>query len=86
LQGYGPGITVYLKSETADSIGWQIVQNSGCDTLRVDRYDDPVFDPFENDVYILHCGSINKVRESLIFFNLQSYFRIASPIYQVIDN
>ena len=43
LQGYGLGITVYLKSETADSIGWQIVQNSGCDTLRVDRYDDPVF-------------------------------------------
>ena len=85
LQGYGPTITVHLKSETADSIGWQIIQGTGCDTLRVDRYDDPVFDPFENDVYNLHCGTIINVKESLVFFNWQIYFRIAGPDYTVIE-
>ncbi|MFI5405938.1 MAG: hypothetical protein ACHQ1D_05430 [Nitrososphaerales archaeon] len=81
LQGYGVTITVLLKAETSDSIGWQIIQNSGCDTLRVYRYNDPVFDPYENDVYNLHCHNIAQVRESLIFFNWQIYFLSASPDY-----
>lgn len=85
LQGYGPSIGVYLKSETPDSIGWQIVQNSGCDTLRVWRYNDPVFDPYENDVYYLHCHTINNVRNMLIYFNSKSEILIASPVYEVIE-
>ncbi|NUM61929.1 MAG: hypothetical protein HUU44_07250 [Ignavibacteriaceae bacterium] len=86
LQGYGPSIGVYLKSETPDSIGWEIVQNSGCDTLRVWRYNDPVFDPYENDVYYLHCHSINNVRNMLIYFNTRSEILIASPVFIVIDH
>ena len=86
LQGYGPAITVYLKAETADSIGWQIVQNSGCDTLRVYRYNDPVFDPFENDVYNLHCYSIENVKSKLIYFNYQEAILLASPDYEVIEH
>ncbi|MCF8354461.1 MAG: hypothetical protein K9H48_08410 [Melioribacteraceae bacterium] len=86
LQGYGQAITVYLKSETADNIGWQIVQDSGCDTLRVDRYNDPVFDPFENDVYYLHCHNIENIKNKLIYFNYQEAILIASPVYKVIDH
>jgi hypothetical protein len=85
-QGYLARISVALKSETADSIGWQIVQSSGCDTIRVYRYNDPVFDPFENDIYDLRCSSIAKVRESLIFFNSQSYFLSACPSYGRINH
>ena len=81
---YGPAIYVYLKSETPDSIGWQIVQESGCDTLRVWQYDDPVFDPLENDVYYLHCHSIKNVKNMLIYFNLQKTILLASPDYAII--
>jgi len=81
LQGYVNKLSVLLKSETSDSIGWQIVQSSGCDTIRVYRYDDPVFDPFENDIYELRCPEIADVSESLIFFNCQKYFISASPAY-----
>ena len=85
LQGYGPAIGVYLKSETSDSIGWQIVQDSGCDTLRVWRYNDPVFDPYENDVYYLHCHSIENVRNRLMYFNYRKEILLASPVYEVIQ-
>jgi len=84
VQGYVNRLSVLLKSETPDSIGWQIVQSSGCDTIRVFRYDDPVFDPFENDVYELRCSNIANVSESLMFFNWQKYFISASPAYGVI--
>ncbi|HEY6436508.1 MAG TPA: hypothetical protein VIY47_07955, partial [Ignavibacteriaceae bacterium] len=86
LQGYGPAIGVYLKSDTPDSIGWQIVQESGCDTLRVWRYNDPVFDPYENDVYYLHCHSINNVKEMLMYFNNNEAILLASPVFEVIDH
>lgn len=84
-QGYLKRITLALKSETVDSIGWQIVQSSGCDTIRVYRYNDPVFDPFENDVYELRCSTFTKVQESLIFFNWQIYFISAGPSYIRVD-
>ncbi len=85
LQGYGPTIGVFFKWETADSLAWQIVQSSGCDTLQVFRYDDPVFDPFENDVYDLKVISIDSVVTKLKFFNWQKDVKEATPGYLVIQ-
>jgi len=85
LQGYDAGIAVYLKLETPDSLGWDIIRLSGCDTLRVDKYDDPVFDPFENDVYLLKCPNIKSVSEKLIYFNWHKEINRAGQIFHVIQ-
>ncbi|MFI5238039.1 MAG: hypothetical protein ACHQLA_08875, partial [Ignavibacteriales bacterium] len=71
--------------ETPDSIGWQIVQNSGCDTLRVWIYNDPVFDPHENDVYYLHCHTIKNVKDMLIYFNKNEAILLTSPVFEFIQ-
>jgi hypothetical protein len=84
LQGYTITMSVYFKAETSDSLSWNIIQNCGCDTLRVFRYDDPVFDPFENDVYDIKCGNIKSIYNRMFFFNWLKEVRIASPDYIVI--
>jgi hypothetical protein len=84
LQGYDAGIAVYLKLETSDSLGWEIIRLSGCDTLHVYKYDDPVFDPFENDVYYLNCPNIKSVSEKLIYFNWHKEINRAGQIFQMI--
>ncbi len=78
-------MTVYFKAETNDSLAWEIIQNSGCDTLIVFRYNDPVFDPFENDVYNLKCDSIKSIYYKLLFFNWLKEIKIASPDYLIIE-
>jgi hypothetical protein len=85
LQGYGPALGVYFKWETVDSLAWEIVRSAGCDTLAVYRYDDPVFDPYENDVYILKCTSIKLVSEKLKFFNWLKEIKEAGPSFQVVQ-
>lgn len=82
LQGYVAGLSVYFKQETMDSIAWQIFQNSQCDTLHVYHFDDPVFDPFENDVYILKCTDLDFVNNALVFFNYKNEVLYASPNYE----
>jgi hypothetical protein len=81
LQGYTITMSVYFKAETSDSLSWNIIQNCGCDTLRVFRYNDPVFDPFENDVYDIKCENIKFIYNKLFFFNWLKEVRIASPDY-----
>lgn len=86
LQGYGPGLVVHFKSETPDSVAWVIVQASNCDTLHVYRYDDPVFDPYENDVYYLKCADIETVSDKMLFFNWMKEVKDADPVFAVIQN
>lgn len=85
LQGYDSGLAVYFKWETADSLAWEIVRSSGCDTLRIDKYDDPVFDPFENDVYLLKCPGIKSVSEKLTYFNWFKEVNRSGQIFQVVQ-
>ena len=85
LQGYVITMTVYFKAETSDSLSWNIIQNCGCDTLRVFRCNDPVFDPYENDIYNIKCDNINSIKNKLIFFNWLKEVKIASPDYIVIQ-
>jgi hypothetical protein len=82
LQGYIAGLSVYFKQETMDSIAWQIFKNSQCDTLHVYHFNDPIFDPFENDVYILKCTDLDFVNNALVFFNYKNEVLYASPNYE----
>ena len=86
LQGYVAGVSVYFKYETSDSLAWEIVQDSDCDTLMVYRYNDPVFDPFENDVYVLKCNQIILISEILNFFNWKKEVLLSSPNYEFIEH
>jgi hypothetical protein len=85
LQGYGSGLAVYFKWETSDSLAWEIIQSSGCDTLHVYRYDDPVFDRYENDVYSLICPNIKSVPEKLKLFNWFKEIMGAGPMFKVAE-
>lgn len=87
LQGFVPSIIVVgFKWETSDSIAWEIVQESGCDTMRVWRYDDPVFDPFENDVYEVKFDKTSFINEKLVYFNWLKEVKFAGPTYEVIQH
>ncbi len=86
LQGYAKTFTVYFKTETNDSLAWEIIRNCGCDTLRVFRYNDLVFDPFENDVYNLKCYSYQDVYDNLIFFNWKKEVLLSSPDFEIISH
>jgi hypothetical protein len=85
LQGYGPGLSVYYKSETPDSVGWNIVLLSSCDTIVVYRYDDPIFDPYENDIYILKCIDCKTVPGKLKYFNWYKEVLESDASYQFIQ-
>lgn len=83
LQGYVQAVTVYFKWETPDSVAFELVQDSGCDTLVVYRYDDPVFDPYENDVYNLKCPNIKSIPYKLRYFNWLNGVKSTSPNFEV---
>jgi hypothetical protein len=85
LLGYGPTFTVYFKWETSDSLAREIVLSSSCDTLKVFTYNDPVFDPYENDVYNLKVSQINSIVVKLKFFNWLKEVKEASPDFMVIQ-
>lgn len=86
LQGYGLTIIVHFKWETSDSLAFEMVKASGCDTLAVYRYDDPVFDPFENDVYYLRCPNVQSVPNKLQYFNWLEGVKRAGPGFLVIES
>ena len=86
LQGYDAGIVVYFKSETDDTLAWSIIQSSSCDTLAVYRYNDPVFDPFENDVYVLNCTNRNIIANELRQFNWMKEIKRSGPLYLEIQH
>ncbi len=85
LQGYDAGIVVYFKSETDDSLAWSIIQLSGCDTLAVYSYNDPVFDPFENDVYILDCNNRSIISNKLKQLNWFKEIKRSGPLFLVTE-
>ncbi len=85
VRGYIAELVVHFKSESSDSLSWEIVVQSNCDTISVYRYDDPVFDPEENDVYVLRCESLSALPGRIAFFDRMMEVKTASPIYLTVQ-
>ena len=85
LQGYDSGIVVYFKSETNDSLALSIIQLSGCHIDTIYTYNDPVFDPFENDVYVLSCNNKKTVNHKLKQFNWSKEVKRSGALYLITE-
>ncbi len=81
MRGYIQGLVVRFKTESPDSVSWGIVKLSSCDTISVYRYDDPVFDPEENDVYVLRCESLSALPGRIAFFDSREEVKTTGPVY-----
>lgn len=85
LQGYDSGIVVYFKSETNDSLALSLIQLSGCYIDTVYIYNDPVFDPFENDVYVLSCNNKKAVKNKLKQLNWNKEVKRRGVLYLITE-
>lgn len=85
LQGYDSGIVVYFKSETNDSLALSIIQLSGCHIDTIYTYNDPVFDPFENDVYVLSCNNKKTVNHKLKQFSWSKEVKRSGALYLITE-